>query len=64
MACPSRTSRAAAAALGCDEVLAADTVAAACALAMHGTDGDDAVLAAGSLYVAGAARQALQRLLP
>ena len=54
----------AAAALGCDEVLAADTVAAACTLAMHGTDGDDAVLAAGSLYVAGAARQALQRLLP
>ena len=36
----------------------------ACALAMRGTDGDDAVLAAGSLYVAGAARPALQRLLP
>ena len=54
----------AAVALGCDEVLAADTVADACALAMRGTDGDDAVLAAGSLYVAGAARPALQRLLP
>jgi folylpolyglutamate synthase/dihydropteroate synthase len=54
----------AAVALGCDEVLAADDVEAACALAMHGTDGDDAVLAAGSLYVAGAARSALQRLLP
>ena len=46
----------AAVALGCDEVLAADTVEEACALAMRGTDGDDAVLAAGSLYVAGAAR--------
>ena len=54
----------AAVALGCDEVLAADDVAAACALAMHGADGDDAILAAGSLYVAGAARPALKRLLP
>jgi dihydrofolate synthase/folylpolyglutamate synthase len=54
----------AAVALGCDEVLAADSVEAACGLAMHGTDGDDAVLAAGSLYVAGAARPALKRLLP
>jgi len=50
--------------LGCDEVLAAETVAEACREAMRGTDGDDAVLAAGSLYVAGAARGALQRLLP
>jgi dihydrofolate synthase/folylpolyglutamate synthase len=54
----------AAVALGCDEVLAADDVAQACALAMHGADGDDAILAAGSLYVAGAARPALQHLLP
>ena len=54
----------AAVALGCDEVLAADSVEAACALAMHGADGDDAVLAAGSLYVAGAARPALKTLLP
>ena len=50
--------------LGCDEVVAADTVAEACRQAMRGVDGDDAVLAAGSLYVAGAARPALQRLLP
>ncbi len=50
--------------LGCDEVVAADTVAEACREAMRGVDGDDAVLAAGSLYVAGAARPALQRLLP
>jgi dihydrofolate synthase/folylpolyglutamate synthase len=54
----------AAVALGCDEVLAADTVEQACALAMDGADGDDAILAAGSLYVAGAARPALQRLIP
>jgi hypothetical protein len=54
----------AALALGCDEVLAADTVEEACALAMRGIDGEDAVLASGSLYVAGAARPALQRLLP
>jgi dihydrofolate synthase/folylpolyglutamate synthase len=49
--------------LGCDEVLAADKVEEACALAMRQTDFDDAVLATGSLYVAGAARGALQRLL-
>jgi dihydrofolate synthase / folylpolyglutamate synthase len=54
----------AAVALGCDEVLAADDVEQACELAMRGIDGDDAVLAAGSLYVAGAARATLQRLLP
>ena len=54
----------AAVALGCDEVLAADTVEGACALAMRNADGDDAVLATGSIYVAGAARPALQSLLP
>jgi dihydrofolate synthase/folylpolyglutamate synthase len=55
---------AAARALGCDEVLALDTVEEACAWAVRHTDGDDAVLAAGSLYVAGAARRALIELLP
>lgn len=50
--------------LGCDEVLAADSVEQACSMAMHHIDGDDAVLAAGSLYVAGAARPVLTRLLP
>jgi dihydrofolate synthase/folylpolyglutamate synthase len=54
----------AAVALGCDEVLAATDVAQACALAMRGADGDDAILAAGSMYVAGAARPALQQLVP
>jgi dihydrofolate synthase/folylpolyglutamate synthase len=55
---------AAALAIGCDEVLAADSVEDACRLAMRRIDGDDAVLATGSLYVAGAARAELRRLLP
>ena len=50
--------------LGCDEVLAFDTVEEACGWAVGHTDGDDALLAAGSLYVAGAARRALIKLLP
>ena len=54
----------AALALGCDEVFAHDTVDAACAHALRLADGDDAVLAAGSLYVAGAARSAFLRLAP
>ena len=54
----------AATAIGCDEVLAADTVGEACALAVRMADGDDAILAAGSLYVAGAARPAMLELLP
>ena len=54
----------AAVALGCDEVLAADTVAGACALAMRNAGGDDAILATGSIYVAGAARPALRSLTP
>jgi dihydrofolate synthase/folylpolyglutamate synthase len=54
----------AAIAMGCDEVLSYDTVDAACATAMRIADGDDAVLTAGSLYVAGAARSAFLRLAP
>ena len=50
--------------LGCDEVFAHDTVDAACAHALRLADADDAVLAAGSLYVAGAARSSLLRLSP
>jgi dihydrofolate synthase/folylpolyglutamate synthase len=46
--------------LGCDEVYVHDTVDAACAAAMKYADADDAVLAAGSIYVAGAARPALR----
>jgi dihydrofolate synthase/folylpolyglutamate synthase len=54
----------AALALGCDEVFAHDTVDAACAHALRLASGDDAVLATGSLYVAGAARVAFLRLAP
>jgi dihydrofolate synthase/folylpolyglutamate synthase len=54
----------AAVALGCDEVLAFDTVEQGCAAALKIADGDDAILATGSLYVAGAARPTLLRLAP
>ena len=50
--------------LGCDEVFAHDSVDDACAHALRLAEGDDAVLAAGSLYVAGAARSAFLRLAP
>ncbi len=46
--------------LGCDEVYAFDTVEAACAAAVCGADADDAILACGSIYVAGEARPALR----
>lgn len=72
IACTAPSPRAAAAAdvaraavgLGCDEVLAFDTVEAGCAAAIRAADGDDAILATGSLYVAGAARPAFLRLAP
>jgi dihydrofolate synthase/folylpolyglutamate synthase len=47
--------------LGCDVVYVHDTVEAACEAAMRGADPDDAILACGSIYVAGAARSALRR---
>ncbi len=52
---------AAARALGCDEVYAHDSVELACRAAMQYADADDAILAAGSIYVAGDARPALRR---
>ena len=54
----------AALAIGCDEVFAHDTVDDACAHALRLAGGDDAILVTGSLYVAGAARNAVQRLAP
>jgi len=54
----------AAEALGCDEVIECDTVERACARAVRLAGQDDAVLVTGSLYVVGAARPALQTLLP
>jgi dihydrofolate synthase / folylpolyglutamate synthase len=53
----------AARALGCGEVFVADTVSAACEIALDRADADDAVLVTGSLYVAGAARPVLRRRL-
>lgn len=47
--------------LGCTEVYVHDSVEAACDAAMRYADADDAILAAGSIYVAGAARPALRR---
>ena len=47
--------------LGCDEVYVHDSVDAACRAALQHADADDAILAAGSIYVAGAARQPLRR---
>jgi dihydrofolate synthase/folylpolyglutamate synthase len=47
--------------LGCDEVYVHDSVEAACEAAMRHADADDAVLACGSIYVAGAARKPLRR---
>lgn len=46
--------------LGCDEVYVHDSVEAACKAAMQYADADDAILATGSIYVAGAARQPLR----
>lgn len=47
--------------LGCEHVVTFDTIEAACQRAMEYADGDDAVLATGSLYTAGAARPVLAR---
>jgi dihydrofolate synthase / folylpolyglutamate synthase len=58
---PAREVARAARDLGCDEVYAHDTVEAACKAAMQHADADDAILAAGSIYVAGAARPALRK---
>jgi dihydrofolate synthase/folylpolyglutamate synthase len=58
---PAAEVAAAARQIGCDEVYVHNTVEAACAAAMRSADADDAVLAAGSIYVAGAARSALRK---
>jgi dihydrofolate synthase/folylpolyglutamate synthase len=52
---------AAARALGSDEIYVHDSVEAACAAALRFADADDAILATGSIYVAGAAREPLRR---
>jgi folylpolyglutamate synthase/dihydropteroate synthase len=50
--------------LGCTEVYVHDSVDAACRAALQSADADDAILAAGSIYVAGAARSALREHAP
>jgi len=50
-------------AMGCDQVRVQPDVARACDIALAGAGQDDAVLVAGSLYVAGAARTHLRRIL-
>ena len=51
----------AARALGCEHVVSFDTVEAGCERVMRFADGDDAILVAGSLYTAGAARPVLRQ---
>jgi dihydrofolate synthase/folylpolyglutamate synthase len=46
--------------LGCEEVYVHDSVEAACRAAVRYADADDAILATGSIYVAGAARRPLR----
>lgn len=50
--------------LGCDEVNVHDTVEQACRAALRNADADDAILATGSIYVAGAARSSMRELRP
>lgn len=50
--------------MGCSDVLTVDTVERACDVALADATSDDAVLIAGSLYVVGAARTHLRKVLP
>lgn len=50
--------------MGCTNVVAADSVERACELALANAISDDAILIAGSLYVVGAARTHLRKVLP
>jgi len=60
---PSGDVAAAARALGCDQVIECDTVPEACDRAIRIASADDAVLVTGSLYVVGAARPHLKRII-
>jgi dihydrofolate synthase/folylpolyglutamate synthase len=50
--------------MGCDDVIATESVVEACDRALAGRSADDAVLVSGSLYVVGAARPHLRKVLP
>ena len=58
---PAAELAAAAADLGCENVIVFDDVESACRRATEYADGDDAILVTGSLYTAGAARAVLAR---
>ena len=60
---PASDLAAAARALGCDEVIECDTVEQACERAVRWAGHDDAVLVTGSLYVVGAARPHLHKIV-
>jgi len=60
---PSDEVAAAARAIGCDDVIECDTVGQACDRAVRRAGTDDAVLVTGSLYVVGAARPHLKRII-
>jgi dihydrofolate synthase/folylpolyglutamate synthase len=60
---PASDLTAAAKALGCDEVLEAETVEQACDRAVRMAGPDDAVFVTGSLYVVGAARPYLKKIV-
>jgi len=60
---PSAEVAAAARAIGCDDVVECDTVEDACDRAIRGAETDDAILVTGSLYVVGAARPHLKRII-
>ena len=60
---PSAEIAAAARALGCDAVVECDTVEHACDRAIRSAQHDDAVLVTGSLYVVGAARPHLRKII-
>jgi dihydrofolate synthase/folylpolyglutamate synthase len=50
--------------MGCAHVIRADSVERACDIALADASSDDAILVAGSLYVVGAARTHLAKVLP
>ena len=50
--------------MGCTNVVSTDSVEQACEIALRDATSDDAILVAGSLYVVGAARTYLRRVLP
>jgi folylpolyglutamate synthase/dihydropteroate synthase len=61
---PAKDIAAAAEEMGGNDIRAVDTVEKACDMALNDATSDDAILIAGSLYVVGAARTHLRKVLP